>query len=913
MSRHYFFGEFIDKDELTVQDIKTLLGQASLVRDVIQQYPVLNIIRVLSKLREKWLDPDYHLRQKALELLPSIIRFHPAMIQLGIEALGQLLKAEQINKKLLLELGGRERLDRWSYSAEMSGYLLAQPLGIILHVAPSNVFVSAVDSLIHGMITKNVNILKLSNIDPLFPLLFAESIKEVDKYGLLSSSFALVDFRGGNKEIEQEFKQRCNGIIVWGGEETVLSYRQDLPVTTKLIEYGPKYSFGIVTQNGIQVNPPEEIAQKIAHDVVLWEQRACSAPQAIFIENKDGFELEPFLGKLAEALEDQLQTLPQGELSLDESVEITKARELGKFQEIFGEGLLLTSSGSCRWTIIYEKSPAYKLSPLNRTIYVKLFRNLEDILGPMEGFGGYIQTVGILASPQETTSLAKRLAAFGATRITELGKMGEGKIGAPHDGTYQLGELIKWVSIERERKSEEIFLDEEDSYEIASSWERFKEVVEYARRKSPFYKERLGTILLDDWNDVKKLPILTRDDIYNFAPPRKNDLLTAPLRKAYVFSSGGTTGKPKYIFYYYDELNEGTEVLAKVYRMAGLRHGDVVGNLFMAGNLWTSFIAVNKALEEVGCVNLPIAGNTDMEQIIHYLITFKANALIGIPSVIIALAEEIERREIKELQIEKILYGGEHFPPQAREYVQRVTGCKRIVSAGYASVDGGPIGYQCPASYGAVHHLLTDYQYLEILDLENGETIKPFCSKGAKEVKSRTGEIVVTNLSRHLMPVIRYRTGDLGRWLNFPCKCGRLSPLFELLGRCDERIRVGTVDIYPDAIDSAIAKIDSLSHIFQIIASKEGHKDILIIKVEEKSFSPQIRTSFSLISQAGDEKDQKDRSSEILKNELLSNYNELEEALKEGWLGSLQIEIVAPGNIKRVKRTGKIQRVVDMR
>lgn len=934
MNRHYIFGEFIEKEELSLSDVSTLLDRAEDAREVIQRYPTLNIIRLLSKLRERWLDPEYPLRKKTLELLPKLIRFHPTMIKLGLDAMGDLLKAEHINKKLLIELGGREYLDQWSYSAKMEGYLLAQPLGILLHVAPGNVFVSAVDSLIHGMITKNINILKLSKSDPVFPLLFAESLKEVDNYGILSSAFAIVDFKGGNKLIEAEFKQRCNGIIVWGGEETVLSYRKDLPVATKLVEYGPKYSFGIITQAGLQSHNIEDITKKVARDVVLWEQRACSAPQVVFIEKfKDNQNtMQKFMDALATALKAQSKILPQGQLSIDEAVEITKVREAGKFQEIFGDGIIMSSQGNTNWTVIYEKSPAYRLSPLNRTIYIKSFHNLEEILGPMDGFGGYLQTAGILASPKETTAIAKRLVSFGCTRITEIGQMGEGKIGAPHDGTYQFEQLIKWVSIERQRKSLEIFLEEEDSYEGATIWERFKEIVTYAKTKSKFYKEKLNNIKLSDWSDLTSFPIMTRNDIYENAPPKNNNILTAVPRNAYVFGSGGTTGKPKYIYYYYDELNEGTEILAKIYRIAGLHHGDIVGNLFMAGNLWTSFIAVNKALEEVGCVNLPIAGNIELEQIIHYLVTFKANALIGIPSVIIALVEKLERKDIKNVNIEKILYGGEHFPPEAKEYVRRVTGCKRIVSAGYASVDAGPAGYQCLSVDGSIHHLLSNYQYMEIIDTETGDNIKPFehltnyshnnfdglsnysLNSNTKHFpQTKTGEIILTNLSRHLMPIIRYRTGDLARWINKPCRCGRVSPLFELLGRCDERIRVGTVDIYPDAIDNAIAKIGSLSHIFQIIAETKRNKDSLIIKVEEKREEQQTIKAHNKKSVKDTHRLGKKVVAEKLKEELINNFHELKEALEEKWLGDLKVEIVSSGKIPRVERSGKIQRVIDQR
>ena len=51
--------------------------------------------------------------------------------------------------------------------------------------------------------------------------------------------------------------------------------------------------------------------------------------------------------------------------------------------------------------------------------------------------------------------------------------------------------------------------------------------------------------------------------------------------------------------------------------------------------------------------------------------------------------------------------------------------------------------------------------------------------------------LYATALPRRLTPIVRYRVGDRARWLGCRCACGRTTPLFELLGRGDDILRIG--------------------------------------------------------------------------------------------------------------------------
>jgi phenylacetate-coenzyme A ligase PaaK-like adenylate-forming protein len=888
---HYIFGEFVEKDEpLSREDLDFIFFQSRKALGKLHACPAGGIIDLLDAMGRAWSRPDYWARKRAVEIMPDLVGYSPRMVELALDAICETMKKENLERKVRMELGGRDFLDNWTFHPQHLAYLKAESLGTVLHVSAGNVFIGGIDSLVHGILTKNVNLLKISSADPVFPLLFARTVKEIEADGPVSRSFSVVSFKGGQTEIEDQLKKECDAVVVWGGEEAVKAWRQNLPMGTRLVEYGPKYSFSVFTREGFRTASLEEICHRAALDVVMWEQRACSSPQVFYVEVKEGEpSIETFIYGLQGAFSDLAREIPRGKIPMDEEIEILRARELARIAEVYDEGSVLCSRGGTAWTVIYERSPAFKFSPLNRVVFVKPFKSWADILGSIVEMGPYLQTASILASPSELKTLSKALVRCGVNRITEVGKMFEGKSGSPHDGAYQLQNLIRWALIESVQERFDLGERLDPGEAGPSKTERLIGLLHFASGHSPFYHDRLAELSVKSLGDFARVPLLDRTDIYNNTPPENENLLTAPLEKAYVFASGGSTGAPKFSYYSYAEWDEVTTILSGIYQMAGITEHDTVGNLFMAGNMWTSFIVANEALEKIGCVTLPIAGNADIDLIMRYIRIFRPDALIGLPNILLKIAEMVEKERPGEIVIQKILYGGEHMSAEAGAYLRRVLKTETIISAGYASVDGGPIGYQCQRCTGGVHHLLYDYQFLEVLNPETHEPV----SDGAP------GELIITNLKRRLMPIIRYRTGDMGRMLEGRCQCGRRTPLFELLGRCDDVLRVGTVSIYPDDIEGALVPFPEVSHIFQVVAEPLGAKDRLLVRAELKDLNKPI--------------DRREPLEEKIRAEILRRDEELAEALREGWLGDLAVELVPSGTIPRIRRTGKIRKAVDLR
>lgn len=855
------FGQQVSNDWLNAETVNEVIAEAAEKAVLAREPDISCILDILDRVSHAWADPEYHLRKEAARILPDLTLFSPQMIEEGFAVVSAICRRTNLEKRLRGEFGSMEVLDQGQEKPHHNYRLLARGRGVLLHLTAGNVFVGAVDSLVSGIITKNANILKMSRVDPVFPLMFIESIKEQDPAGIIWPNQAALLWKGGDDTIERPLLATPLTVVFWGGHDALVSLKSRIGAAARLIENGPRYSFAVVEGRRIKNGPTPEMIRGLALDLSRWDQQACSSPHVVYVIDRDVKSAHLLIEALYDEMIQISEELPRGCLSFDEKVEIRKVRELARMQQARGEGRLVCPE-DFSFTLILEYDPVFKVSCLNRTLFIKQVAGVEDLVEQVRPLSAYLQTAGIYCEEALSAVLEAELFELGVKRITEIGGMSEGHDGAPHEGGFLLRQLVEWVDVEYRDGP-------------ASCVERLLKQI----KASPYYRGIIEKAGGCGFEHFEKLPLLDRETFYRNSPPESDAILTGPMTDAYVYASGGTTGSPKFTLYSNDEYRYVTDVLTDIYRNAGLCRGDRVANLFIAGNLWTSFNVAGRALENLGCLNLPVGGASDFENVLKYMQIFAVNAVVGLPSIIIKLAEEIQKRGLP-IRIEKILYGGEHLRPQTCDFLREAVGAVSIRSAGYACVDTGPVGWQCMHLEGSVHHVLTGYCHAEILSQVD---LKPVSGNDP-------GEIVATNLNRVLMPVVRYRTGDLGRWVNVgQCSCGFNGPSFELLGRCDDLLVVGGINLMPVDVAAGLAGLP-VSQSFQIAARTVDGRDQLCLRLEA---------------------DRKTDDKEVIAALVKGSYK-IAESLHENWM-TIVIEWFKPGEIKRNPRTGKLKPVVDER
>jgi phenylacetate-coenzyme A ligase PaaK-like adenylate-forming protein len=454
----------------------------------------------------------------------------------------------------------------------------------------------------------------------------------------------------------------------------------------------------------------------------------------------------------------------------------------------------------------------------------------------------YLQTAGLACGLGDLAELTGTLISAGAVRVRRVGEMAGSYDGEAHDGVYALQRYCRRVSIQAGRD--------------AAGVSNFADL--RAAAPTPARRSRLMTKA-----DFQKLSIDPRD---------------AQL----FFKSGGSSGAPKMSVFTYDDYHEQMRAGAEGLYAAGLDPlADRCMNLFFSGGLYGGFLSIFSVLEELRAVQFPMAAVMDYPAVAEAIASNKVSVLLGMPSYLLSLFEEGGEVLKRYGGVKKVFYGGEHFNDAQRRHLRRRFGVETIKSVGYGSVDTGPLGYQCVACDGSVHHLHQRLQALEIVDLAKDRPAGP----------GEIGRLIFTSLARRGQELDRYDLGDVGHWVPGPCACGRASPRFRLLGRSGDVVRVGSMFLNYGKFVSILSERFDYAGPVALRLSHEGLREKLEVRIAaEASLDP-----------SG------------LRKALLADYHDLHEAVVVEKMLILEAAAAPSRSFGRLKGSGKLVRIVDER
>jgi phenylacetate-CoA ligase len=325
---------------------------------------------------------------------------------------------------------------------------------------------------------------------------------------------------------------------------------------------------------------------------------------------------------------------------------------------------------------------------------------------------------------------------------------------------------------------------------------------------------------INSLKDIKRLPFTTAKDLQEGYPlPLRSVALKDIVR---IHASSGTTGKRKVLCYTQKDIDDWGDFFARCYEMAGLDQEDRV-QIAVGYGVWTAGIGFQLGCEKFGAMAIPAGpGNIDMQCM--FLVDFQSTVLCCTASMGLLMAEEVEKRNIRDkINLKKVIFGSERSSEAMRKRIRELLGVDHIFDIpGMTELYGPGTGLDCIYHEGI--HYWADYYILEILDHDTLEEVKD----------GKVGEMVVTTLRKEGAPLVRYRTRDLTRIIPKRCSCGSILPMHDaLLGRSDDMFIIRGVNIYPSHIDTLISKSTGVGSEYQIIIErKEDGKDYMTVKVE---------------------------------------------------------------------------------
>lgn len=330
--------------------------------------------------------------------------------------------------------------------------------------------------------------------------------------------------------------------------------------------------------------------------------------------------------------------------------------------------------------------------------------------------------------------------------------------------------------------------------------------------------EEAGITSISSQEDFQQLPFSEKNDLREAYPL---GLMTAPEKDIVrIHSSSGTTGLPVIIPYTAKDVDDWAIMFRRCYEMAGITNLDRI-QVTPGYGLWTAGIGFQNGAEKLGAMVIPMGpGNTEKQ--LQMMMDMESTVLCSTSSYALLLAEEIEKRGIKDkIHLKKGVIGSERWGEKMRQRISGELGIELYDIYGLTEIYGPGIGISCKEDNGM--HYWNDYIYIEIID---PVTLQPVAD-------GEMGEIVITTLVKEGAPLIRYRTHDLSRILPGNCPCGSPYPRLDIIqGRTDDMMKIKGVNVFPSQIETVLREFTELSSEYQIRISHLEGKDTMRLYVE---------------------------------------------------------------------------------
>lgn len=439
------------KDTLLVPALTTeqLQYTAEQVREntqkVLKKYTLTEIINVIDQAIHLMLNRTSGLRQQAEVWLPKITGYDEEIIRLSFTTFLKTFRKKELQKFLTEDFGNWTVLDDFQPRTK-GGFSKAIAPDLLIHIWAGNVPGIPIWSFISGLLVKAGSIGKVSSDEPLFAGLFARAIKEIDPQ--LATCFAIVWWKGGDEEKERLMGEMSEIVIGYGHNASLQSIKTRLPITTRFVVYGSKISFGIISRESLQADKAVQVAKDAAYDVMRFDQQGCYSPQLFFVQQSGKTSPQDFAKMIAGELAQLEVRYPRQQLSMEESAVFSQWKQSEELKGFSDDAYEVYSDPNGRWTVVFSGNDGELATPLNRSIKIIPFDDINEVKKRLAPIKSYLQTVGLACTPEELFDWASALAEVGVTRIASLGKMTLLEPGWHHDGRFNLLELVNFVDID---------------------------------------------------------------------------------------------------------------------------------------------------------------------------------------------------------------------------------------------------------------------------------------------------------------------------------------------------------------------------------------------------------------------------------------------------------------------------------
>ncbi len=357
----------------------------------------------LEKAAGPFLDPAAAVRRQAISEVSARSGFSEPMVALALDWTFSEISVGQMRRLLISELGSETAADDPAL----------RPPRLTFLIAAGAIFQPAVNGVVFSLLIKSPIAVKCSSHEPVLLPLFVQTLRDIDpdvgnavEAGLMASD-----------EIDH-MSSKADAVVAYGSDETISAVHARISKRKKFIGHGHKLSVAAIGAGALQNDLSAQAAARgLALDVAMYDQSGCLSPQCVYVESGAKIGPEEFAGVLAGELAALAKRLPPGRLSVEQAGAIQTLRGEFEFQGgpfFFGDKL--------SYTVVVDRDPSFRPSPLGRTILVKPLEKLSDLPVFLKSAEGHLQAIG--AAPfDDVQRVIDPARALGASYFCPLGQM----------------------------------------------------------------------------------------------------------------------------------------------------------------------------------------------------------------------------------------------------------------------------------------------------------------------------------------------------------------------------------------------------------------------------------------------------------------------------------------------------------
>jgi phenylacetate-CoA ligase len=355
--------------------------------------------------------------------------------------------------------------------------------------------------------------------------------------------------------------------------------------------------------------------------------------------------------------------------------------------------------------------------------------------------------------------------------------------------------------------------------------ERLQRIVARAYAKVPHVCKKLDAAgvrpeQIKTLADIARIPFSTKADLREtypfglFAVPRE-ELVR-------LHASSGTTGKPTVVGYTRADLDLWSDLMARSIACMGGQPGDVFHNAYGYG-LFTGGLGFHYGAERLGLTTVPVSGGMTERQVL-LMKDFGAHILGATPSYALNIAEIARGMgvDLAALPLRYGCFGAEPWSEAMRDDLEAKFGIKAQDVYGLSEIIGPGVACECHVAQSGLH-VWEDHFLCEVIDPDTMQVLPA----------GEAGELVLTTLTKEALPMLRYRTRDITRLIEEPCRCGRTHRRMQrITGRSDDMLIIRGVNVYPSQVEAVLVGLPGISPHYQLVLTHEGALDAITIEVE---------------------------------------------------------------------------------